>query len=253
MILEIKRVQYSYNSSPVLRDINMRVGDGEILGIIGPNGSGKSTLLKCMDRILKPQVGSVLLNEENINRIHARTLAQKIGFVPQSESGNFPVTVFDTILMGRKPHFDWKPSERDLKKVSGIIKLMNLEKLAMRDMGEISGGERQKVIIARALAQEPDVILLDEPTNNLDLRHQLEVLNLIKELAEGRMTAVIGIHDLNLAARFCDKFVMLKDGVIYAAGGLESLDSENLEAVYDVKVDVVDSDGRKLIIPECPV
>lgn len=253
MNLEIKRVQYSYNSSPVLRDINLTVGDGEILGIIGPNGSGKSTLLKCMDRILKPQVGSVLLDEYNINRIHARTLAQKIGYVPQSESGNFPATVFDSILIGRKPHFGWKPSASDLEHVARIIRLMNLENLAMRDIGEISGGERQKVIIARALAQDPDVILLDEPTNNLDLRHQLDVLNLVKEQANRGMTAVIGIHDLNLAARFCGKFVMLKDGVIHAAGGLESLDSDNLEAVYDVKVDVVESHGRKLIIPECPV
>jgi iron complex transport system ATP-binding protein len=130
---------------------------------------------------------------------------------------------------------------------------LDLDEFAMREIGAISGGQRQKVLIARALAQEPDVILLDEPTSNLDLRHQLEVLNLIKEQAENGITSVVAIHDLNLAARYCDKFVMLKEGVIYAAGGVEVLHPKNIEPVYQVKVSAINNLGKMVIVPEYPI
>lgn len=253
MKIDINGLQFSYNGKPVLQDVYLQLEAGEFLGIVGPNGSGKSTLLKCMDRILKPQMGSILLDGDNLQDIKMNDLAKRVGYVPQWESSKFPITVFDLILMGRKPHLNWKPAREDLEIVSGIIKLLQLEDIAMREIGAISGGQRQKVIIARALAQQPEIILLDEPTNNLDLRHQLEVLNLLKAQVESGITAVVAIHDLNLAIRYCDKFIMLKEGVIYAAGGPEIILPENIEPVYQVKVSAINNHGKMVIVPECPV
>jgi len=251
--IKVNGIQYSYNSKPVLQDVSLQIEAGDILGVVGPNGSGKSTLIKCLDRILKPQAGSILIDGEDIKSLNMNDLAKKVGYVPQSEGSKFPITVFDVILMGRKPHLNWKASDKDLEIVANIISLLDIEEIAMREVGAISGGQRQKVIIARALAQEPDIILLDEPTSNLDLRHQLEVLNLVKEQTENGITAIVSIHDLNLASRYCDKFAMLKEGVIYAAGGPEVLHPENIEPVYKVKVSTINNLGKMVIIPECPV
>lgn len=253
MKLEIKGVEFRYNSKPVLKGVNLRVDSGEVLGIVGPNGSGKSTLLRCINNILKPQAGTILLGEKEITSLGREEIAQKIGYVPQSESNKFPVTVFDAILMGRKPHLNWKPGCRDLQKVSEVIKMLGLEELTMRDIGAISGGQRQKVIIARALAQEPDILLLDEPTSNLDLKHQLEVLDIVKEQTEKEINVIISIHDLNLAGRYSDKLVMLKEGTIFAAGGPEILIPQNIEAVFDVKVRVINDLGTVMVIPEKPI
>lgn len=253
MKIAVNGIEYRYNSKPVLQDVSLHLEPGQLLGIVGPNGSGKSTLIKCMDRLLNPQAGSILIDGDNIKDIAMNDLAKKVGYVPQWESSKFPVTVFDAILMGRKPHLTWKPSPKDLETVSNIIRLLKLEDIAMREINAISGGQRQKVIIARALAQEPEIILLDEPTNNLDLRHQLEVLNLIKEQTRTGITAVVAIHDLNLAVRYCDKFILLKDGIIYAAGGPEVIQPKNIEPVYQIKVSALDNQGEMVIVPLCPI
>jgi iron complex transport system ATP-binding protein len=250
--LEIRGIQFAYNSKPVLNDIYFEVLDREVVGIIGPNGSGKSTLLKCINKILKPQVGTILLEEIEIDKIDRNDLAKKIGYVPQSESSKFPITVFDAILMGRKPYLNWRPSSQDLDKVAEMIEMLNLDEFAMRDIGAISGGQRQKVIMARALVQEPEALLLDEPTSNLDLRHQLEVLNIVRKQVVNGINVIVSIHDLNLAARYCDKLIMIKDGTIFAAGGPEILNSENIETVFGVKVSIINDSGRIVIIPEDP-
>ncbi len=252
MRLEIRGVGFSYNSRPALEDINLSLGNGELLGIIGPNGSGKSTLLRCMSRILKPQVGSILLDGKEIASLKMRELARNIARVPQQASQNFPTTVFDAILMGRRPHSSWRPSQDDMKIVSEIISMLGLAELAMRDIGELSGGERQKVMLARAMAQSAEVLLLDEPTANLDLRHQLEVLNIIRRQLERGISAVMAIHDLNLASKYSDKLVMLNEGEIFAAGGQEIINAENVEAIYKVKVSIENHLGRKLVVPERP-
>ncbi len=250
MKLEINNIKFSYNSTPVLDHVTLKLGCGEVLAVVGPNGSGKSTLLKCIDQILKPQHGAIMINDKCIKDYKKEDIAKKLGYVPQGNGSSFPTTVFDTILLGRKPHIRWGPTTKDLKIVSKIIDTLHLEDFVLRDINELSGGQRQKVIIGRALAQEPSILLLDEPTANLDLKHQLEVLKLVREQTSHGVSAIIAIHDLNLALRYSDKIVMLDKGKVFAAGGLEVLTPENIESVYDVKVRVIKDSGRILVIPE---
>ena len=215
MKLEIRGVQFSYGSVPVLKDVGLKVGEGEVLSLTGPNGSGKTTLLKCINRILRPKKGTILLNGEDLRRVGLKELARSLGYVPQGFPSSFSLTVLETVLLGRKPHINWRLNEKDKRVVLDILRLMELDNLSMRMFNELSGGERQKVLIARALAQEPEVLLLDEPTSNLDLRHQLEVLELITNVVRERgLSAVMAIHDLNLASRFSDRIAMLKEGRI---------------------------------------
>lgn len=250
MKITVNGLSFSYNSRPVLKNIELELNAGEILGVIGPNGSGKSTLLKCIDKILKPEGSCIFLDGQEIGSFSMVDLARLIGYVPQQEDSRFPVKVFDAILMGRKPFLNWKPSQADLDKVSDIIKILKLEAIAMRDIGSISGGERQKVIIARAIAQEPDLLLLDEPTSNLDLRHQLEVMDIVEAMAGKGTSSIVAVHDLNLASRYCHKLLLLREGAVYAAGGQEVLQPENIEPVYQVKIKTYENDGWTVILAD---
>ena len=252
MKLKLNKIKFRYNSTPVLDKVTLKLNCGEVLAVVGPNGSGKSTLLKCIDQILKPQSGAIMIDDKIITDYKKEDIAKNMGYVPQSNGRSFPATVFDTILLGRKPHIRWAPSSGELKVVSKVIDSLDLGDLALRDINELSGGQRQKVIIGRALAQEPSILLLDEPTANLDLKHQLEVLKLVREQADKGVSAIIAIHDLNLALRYGDKILMLDKGRVFAAGGLEVLNPENIESVYDVKVRVIKDSGRILVIPEEP-
>ena len=252
--IRIRDVEFSYASVPILKNICMEVAESEILGIIGPNGAGKSTLLRCIDRILSPQKGTIFLNEQDISKMSRLEIAKRMGYIPQSTTQVFPATVFETVLMGRRPHISWRCNERDVEKVLEVLHLLDLEGLAMRDINELSGGQQQKVFIARALVQEPDVLLLDEPTSNLDIKHQLEVMDIIKEIARKKgISAIMAIHDLNLAARYADRLIMMKDGMIYAAGEHFSvLTPENIREVYGVEVEVSKHNGRPFVIPLRP-
>ena len=252
--IRIRDVEFSYASVPILKNICMEVAESEILGIIGPNGAGKSTLLRCIDRILSPQKGTIFLNEQDISKMSRLEIAKRMGYIPQSTTQVFPATVFETVLMGRRPHISWRCNERDVEKVLEVLHLLDLEGLAMRDINELSGGQQQKVLIARALVQEPDVLLLDEPTSNLDIKHQLEVMDIIKEIARKKgISAIMAIHDLNLAARYADRLIMMKDGMIYAAGEHFSvLTPENIREVYGVEVEVSKHNGRPFVIPLKP-
>ncbi len=253
MELKIDSIDFSYDETLVLEDVSFELKAGEILSIIGPNGSGKSTLIKCINRILDPQQGSLIFNGRDLLNLTREDLARHLGYVPQNESRNFPVTVFDAIMMGRKPYISWKPREKDMEIVSEIIEKLQLEDLCLRDVKKLSGGQRQKVLFGRALAQEPDILLLDEPTSDLDLRHQLEVLELIRQETGRGIAAVTAIHDLSLASRYSDKFLMLSEGRVYAAGGREVLSPENLQEVYGVEVAVLEHRGEKIIVPESPI
>ncbi len=253
MKLKINGLQFSYNSTPVLEEVSFGVKKGEMLTIIGPNASGKTTLLKCINNILKPQKGTIMIDDESLNELSMAKIAREIGHVPQAGSKSFPTTVFDTVLMGRNPHGSWKPSEKDLETVSNTISRLGLEHIAMKNIGEISGGQKQKVLIARALAQNPDILLLDEPTSSLDLKHQLEVLDVVNQQKENGISIVMTMHDLNLAARYSSKILMLKEGRIFAAGDVDILDPKNIESVFGVKVEIVDRSDGLMIIPEEPI
>ncbi|KAF5427608.1 iron complex transport system ATP-binding protein, partial [Candidatus Methanophagaceae archaeon] len=229
--LKVQDVKFSYASVPILKDVCIELASSEVLGVVGPNGAGKSTLIRCIDRILMPQEGCILLDDRDIKKLRLIELAKKMGYIPQSTSQVFPATVFDTVLMGRRPHIGWKSSDEDTEKVLETLKLMDIEDLAMRDINELSGGQQQKVFIACALTQEPEVLLLDEPTSNLDIRHQLEVLDIIRKIVNERgISAIMAIHDLNLAARYTDRIIIMNSGTIFAAGEPFSvLTTENIK------------------------
>lgn len=222
-----------------------------MLGLVGPNGSGKTTLIKCIDHILKPQ-GSILLGDRNISQMDTSEIAELIGYVPQNSPPMPSFTVFDVVLMGRRSCMGWCVSDEDITTVAGVLKKLNIDGLAMHNFNELSGGQRQKILIARSLAQNPSVLLLDEPTSSLDLRHQLEAMDYIKSLVHSTgITVVVSLHDLNLAARYCDTLAMMKGGAIAAAGPPNQLITrENIMDVYGVEARLLENDGgAPFVIP----
>jgi len=241
--LVINRLSFSYKSIAALKDVELELGLNEVMSIVGPNGSGKSTLLKCIDRILKPNNGAVLIDGRDAANIRLGELSKIVGYVPQSSTSTFPFTVFDVVLMGRRPYIRWSVSESDKEIVAEILNFLGISELAARYFNELSGGEQQKVIVARALAQQPHILLLDEPTSNLDIKHQLEVLSIVKGLTRSsQLSVIMAMHDLNLASRFSDRMLMLKRGCVFAVGTPESvLTEENIESVYGVKSHVTNS------------
>jgi len=249
--ITIKDLTFSYGSNKILDDLNINVGDSEVLSLVGPNGSGKTTMIKCIDRILKPK-GSILLNGgRDLQRMSRQEVATYIGYVPQSSSGVLSTTVFDTILMGRKPHMGWRVADEDIDKVVDAMKLLHVEKFALKDFSELSGGQKQRVLIARALCQEPEVLLLDEPTSNLDLKHQLGVLETVRDLIKKtNVSAIMAIHDLNLAARYSDTLVMLKDGKVHGIGEPDSLLTvDNIKTIFGVEAVIMNNLDRPYVVP----
>ena len=250
MQLELLDVRFRYNSHPILEGVSMTVDPAQIVAVCGPNGVGKSTLIKCINRILKPE-GAVWLDAQETRRMPLRRIARRIGYVPQDLGALLGVTVFDLVLMGRRPHLQWRTCARDEVKVFEALERMGISALALRDINQLSGGQRQKAVIARALAQEPELLLMDEPTSNLDLRHQLEVMALLKSMvAEQKLSALMAVHDLNLASRYADKLIMMKNGAIYGAGTpSEVLTPSNILSVYGVVAEVKQEQGRPYVVP----
>jgi iron complex transport system ATP-binding protein len=230
-------VNLGYNKHTVVNGVSLELCSGEIMGLIGPNGSGKSTLLKAMCGLLQPSSGNVTLDGTEIAKISRETLACTIGVVPQLPSLPDSFTVLDTVLMGRYPHLGLLryESKKDIDIVCEAIRRTGIEHLVDRRVGEISGGERQRVIIARALAQEPRFLLLDEPTAHLDIQHQLEVMELVTSLAGSGLGIAIALHDFSLASRFCHRLVMLKDGSVFKEGAPKDvMTTENIKHVFGV-------------------
>ncbi|MDR2036957.1 MAG: ABC transporter ATP-binding protein [Bacteroidales bacterium] len=248
-MIHIRDIEFSYHIHPVLQDVSCHIGIGDFVALVGPNGSGKSTLIKCISGILRVQKGEILIDGKTSDAYSANEMARKVAYVPQSERGRLSATVFDTVLMGRKPYISWKPSANDLDITAGILKLLDIGHLSMKRTDELSGGQQQIVMIARALAQEPEVLLLDEPTANLDIRHQLEVMEVLKTLSAKEMTIVIAIHDINMAVRYASHIMMLKDGHIFSYGGREVITTEHIETLYQIPVDIIDRDGQLFIVP----
>ena len=179
-MIEVRNLKFSYGKNLVFDNINFSANEGEILSIVGPNGSGKTTLLKCINKILNPE-GEIIVDDINLKNLKQNSLAKIISYVPQDGHNFFPQTVFDTVLLGRKPYINWGVSKKDIEIVSNYLNLMGIKKFALRYFNELSGGERQKILIARALATEARILLLDEPTSNLDLKHQYEIFRIIKK------------------------------------------------------------------------
>ena len=236
--LTVAGVECRYGSIKILEGVSLSVNDGDFVGILGPNGSGKTTLLKSISRTLKPHKGAIFLDKNDIYSIKSVELAKHLAVVPQENVIGFSFTAMDIVLMGRNPHMTRFQMETD-KDVSIVRKAMertNTWQFAARPVNELSGGEKQRVVIARALAQEPKVLLLDEPLTHLDMINQLEIMDLVKELCvkEGLIVLAV-IHDLNLAARYCNSAILLKSGRVWSAGSLdEVLTSANIKSVFNV-------------------
>ena len=251
MKLQIKDLKFAYNpSNPVLRGVDMEASPGGITALVGPNASGKSTLLKCMAGILKPR-GDILLDGENLGKFKKRDLAKKVSYLPQESSSRALITVFEAVLLGRLQTLSWRVGEEDLNLALKALQNLEIDDLATRYLDELSGGQKQMVSIAQAIVREPKVFLLDELTSNLDLRHELEILDLITDIsAEKDITTVIVLHDLNLAARYADSIVVLKEGKVFASGKADNvLTPEMLRSVYGVEARVKSDDGILQVTP----
>lgn len=249
MVLSVKNLDFDYGTNKIIENISFHVEPGDFISILGVNGSGKSTLIKCLNKILKCDEGVVFIENQDINNLKNNDIAKIIGYVPQNLEKGF-LTVFDTVLLGRKPYIEWNVSEDDIELTWNIIKSLNLEDLALRYVNELSGGELQKVIIARALVQEPKILLLDEPTSGLDLKNQFEVMKFIKKISkEHAIASIIVMHDLNLAIRYCDKFIMLKKGGLIISGDMCDLSANHIKQIYGVDVYIKKFEGIPFILP----
>ncbi len=250
MIIEVKHLSFSYQSAPVLNNVDFEVVKGEICAVLGMNGAGKSTLLRCINGILKPHKGVVFLEGINSNKLSRLEIAKKIGYVPQRSESSL-LTVFDAILLGRKPYIKWDVTGADIKIAERVLEILNLEHLSLHSIEELSGGEFQKVMIGRALVQEPEILLLDEPTNNLDMKNQLEVMGIIKSVTQlHRIASVIVMHDLNIAMRYADKFLLLKNGRVLTYGGREVITTERMEQLFEIPVIIETINGIPVMIPK---
>ncbi|WP_406661970.1 ABC transporter ATP-binding protein [Methanolobus sp. ZRKC3] len=249
MILEVNGVEFQYRSKEVLKDIKFHLKRNEILSILGPNGVGKTTLLKCMNAILKPKSGVILIEDEDVLKLEQMEIARRLGYVPQ-HCEPARLTAFDAILLGRMPHIKWNVSPEDIMLVESTIRKLNLEHVALRYIDELSGGELQKVGIARAIAQNPKLLLLDEPTSSLDLKNQLDILETVREVVRNEnVSAIMTMHDLNLAFRYSDKFIFLKNGTIFAAGSMGDITPQVIEEVYGVPVTIQNYMNVSVVIP----
>ncbi len=248
-MIEIRNISFRYSVNPVLKEVSSHIYAGDFVALVGPNGSGKSTLIRCINGILKPQEGAILIDGRPVNDYSPNALARKVAYVPQSIRRYQSTTVFDTVLMGRKPYISWKPASTDLEISADILRRLNLGHLSMKRTNELSGGQQQTVMIARALAQEPKILLLDEPTANLDIKHQLEVLELLQTLSGKGICVLIAIHDINLAVRYASHIMMLKEGSIFAYGNREVVTEQNIERLYDVEVEIIHRNNHLYIVP----
>ena len=251
MKIEIENLSFSYGRRKVLNGVDMVAQPSQVTCVVGPNGSGKSTLVKCIEALVTPSGGTVLLGGRDPRNMTRSDIARRIGYVPQRFHLAFPMSVFDLVLMGRRPHVSWKSSAKDMDIVIDTLVQMGLEEVAMRPFQRLSGGQQQRVMVARALAQQPECMLLDEPTSALDIAHQLDLMDTVSFYArEKGLSVFMVMHDLNLAARYADSIAMMKGGRVYVQGEPERvLTRQNLSAVYGVSALVGKEKGRVTVVP----
>ena len=241
--LEVRNLRYLYDRNIILDGVDLKIKEGEVLGILGPNGCGKTTLLRNLNKNLSPNGGCVLLNDIDMESIQKKDVAKEIAVVPQTNEIHFSFTVRDIVAMGRMPFQSMLDEEthEDLDIIDSAMEQTGVMKFADRHINTMSGGERQRVIIARAIAQTPKIILMDEPTLHLDISMQFDALNLVYKLSrEKGLTVVIVSHDMAMVARYCDRIVMLRDHRIHALGTPEEvMTPENMKAVFNVDAELI--------------
>jgi ABC-type cobalamin/Fe3+-siderophores transport system ATPase subunit len=230
-MFSIRNGWFGYTTNPVLQDINLDIAKGKFYGLIGPNGSGKTTLLDLLAATIQPDQGTVMLKDRPVNTYRRLELARLLALVPQDFTMGFDYTVFDVVLMGRHPHIPRfsSPSGKDLDLVEEALSTMDISGLRDRLVTDLSGGEKQRVVVARALAQDTEVLILDEATSNLDIRHTIEIMRVFySRVVKKAVTVVAAIHDLNLAAAFCDELIVLQNGKTVASGPVQEILTDHL-------------------------
>ncbi|MBN1449460.1 MAG: heme ABC transporter ATP-binding protein [Anaerolineales bacterium] len=258
-ILEMHDITCAYGENAVVSELSLEARPGEVLGLIGPNGVGKSTLLRAMARLLRPTHGKVVLSDGDLWSTPPREVARKLAFAPQANGEHWPATIEQIIALGRAPHRGWflPMTAKDQEATERALTLVGLTHLRGRVATELSGGEQQRVVLGRVLAQEPTVLLLDEPTSHLDLKYQTDILGLARRLAhQENLTVVVSLHDLNLAAIYADRLALLSKGQLVAVGTpREVLTPESLTEVYGVPIIVMQHPlwGTPLVMPDVDI
>ena len=248
-MLDVDGIEFSYDENRVIEGLSFQTMENEVISILGPNGVGKTTLLKCLCNFHRPQKGRISIDGKDVSSISSRELARHIGYVPQR---NYPnrSTVFDSVLIGRRPYIELSATKRDLEITWSALDALGLDDLALKYADEISGGELQKVQIARAMVQEPRILILDEPTNNLDIANQhVTMHNIIDAVRSKDMCTIMTMHDINLAVHYSDRLMFMKGGRIRAFGGPEMIDEELIKDVYGIDSDVIMHKGVPFVIP----
>lgn len=252
LMIETKQLNFSYSNTTILQNITFNIKESSICTILGPNGSGKSTLLKVLDKLLKPQNGTVLIDNQNLDKLSLRMVAKKIAYLPQENYISFSFSVFDIVLAGRAHNIGYlnQPSKQDLEIAQKAISLVGIDHLRDKIYTQLSGGQKRLVHIAQALAQQAKILLFDEPTNQLDFSNQYAILNLIKNLIkDNHLTAIITLHDPNLAMWFSDTIIMIKNGSILNYGPTKTvMTAQNLSELYDTNVTVLNNNGKLFVM-----
>ena len=255
MKLSVSDLRQGYYGKAVLEDINFEIRTGELVSILGPNGSGKSTLIKTICNVLNPMSGNICIDDVCIKDIDKKEFAKRIAYVPQTTMNFGYSTVFETVLIGRRPYIQWNYSDNDLSIVSHSLEQMHIKDLHDKYVTALSGGQRQRVHIARALAQNSDMFVLDEPTSSLDLKHQIDTMGIMRDLTSKQdKGAVVALHDLNLAMNYSDRVIVLCNKGIYADGKPKDVITEKMiEDVYGVRSKIVEDEIGTFVHPHWPL
>lgn len=248
--IEAQDLGVSYGDNLIWEHINLTIDQPGLISILGPNGVGKSTFMYTINKILEPTSGRVLLDGKDVMELSYKDIAKRVAYVPQASGETFAMTVMDTVLMGRYPHSGYTVTQEDMEIAADSLQKMHMGKFAMRNFNELSAGQHQRVMIARGLAQMPDLLMLDEPTSNLDIYHQLYTMKLLRDLAHERnITVLVICHDLNVAAKFSDRVIMFCKGKVYSDGPAdETLTADTIKDVYGVTSDIITVDEHPYVI-----
>jgi len=248
--LRVEHVDFSYSVKQILYDVSVTFDKPELVCILGPNGVGKTTIAKTLNKLYIPTAGKIYIDGEDISKMSRLDIARKVAYVPNSVSSAFSMKVLESILLGRAPISGYNTSEEDLDVVARIIDLLDLDELCERDINQLSAGQAQRVTIARGLVQEPKVLILDEPTSNLDVRYQMEIMRFLKDYAREKQIIIIMVcHDLNITAAYADRVILMHMGKIFADGSVQDvLTEENMKTVYRIETKVVQMDGLTHIV-----